>query len=224
MMALTTSAKTNRDLDQRTIVAALGESVKIVTFLEKQAIFLQGDPADAVFFIQEGKIGLTVISKFHKEASLGQCSKGEFCGEGGLAGQSLRTASATAMMDCELLKIDNKAMMHALRRERALSDLFVAFLLAQNIRYHEALVDQLFDTSEKRLARVLLLLAHFGNEGTLMTVIPEVGQEALAGMACTTQERVSFFMNKFKNLGFVVSTNNGLEIHKSLLNVVLHNS
>ena len=136
-----------------------------MAFPKKQAIFAQGDAADAVFYIQEGKVRLTVVSKFGKEATLGILSEGEFFGEGGLAGQPLRMGSATAMTDCELLQIDKKAMMLALHREHTLSDLFVAYLLARNIRYHEDLVDQLFDSSEKRLARVLLLLAHFGKEG-----------------------------------------------------------
>ena len=130
--------------------------------------------------------------------------------------------SATAMTDCKLLQIDKKAMMLALHRERAFSDLFVAYLLARNIRYHEALVDQLFDPCEKRIARVLLLLAHFGKEGTPETVIPEVSQETLAGMAGTTRLRVRFFMNKFRESGFLAYSRSGLQIHSSLLTVVLH--
>jgi CRP/FNR family transcriptional regulator, cyclic AMP receptor protein len=136
-----------------------------VAFPRNKQSFAQGDAADSVFYIQEGKVRLTVVSKIGKEATLGILNEGEFFGEGGLAGQSLRMGSATAMTDCELLRIDKKAMMLALHREHTFSDLFVAYLLARNIRYEEDLVDQLFNSSEKRLARILLLLAHFGKEG-----------------------------------------------------------
>jgi CRP/FNR family cyclic AMP-dependent transcriptional regulator len=222
MRALTTLVGTNQDFDPMTILATLGKGAKVVAFLKEQVIFFQGDPADAVFFVQKGEIKLSVVSRFGKEAVLGISHKGEFFGEGGLAGQPLRIGSATATIDCELLEIDNETMMLALQREPTLSDMFVAFLLAQNIRHHEALVDQLFDTSEKRLARVLLLLAQFGKEDTPKAVIPKVSQETLACMACTTRAGVSFLMKKFRDSGFVVSTNNGLEIHNSLLSIVLH--
>jgi CRP-like cAMP-binding protein len=222
-MAPTTTAKNDRDFNSRRILAAIGKGVKVVTFLRKQAIFAQGDAAGAVFYIQEGKVRLTVVSKFGNEVTLDILSEGEFFGDGGLAGQPLRMGSATALSDCELLQIDKKAMMVALHRERTLSDLYVAYLLARNIRYHEALVDQLFDPCEKRLARVLLLLAHFGKEGTSETVIPEVSQETLADMAGTTGLRVSFFMNRFRKSGFLAYSRSGLQIHSSLLAVVLHN-
>jgi CRP/FNR family cyclic AMP-dependent transcriptional regulator len=176
-----------------------------------------------VFYIQTGKVRLTVVSKIGKEATLGILSEGEFFGEGGLAGQPLRMGSATAMTDCELLRIDNKAMILALRREHAFSDLFVAYLLARNIRYEEDLVDQLFNSSEKRLARILLILAHFGKEGAHETVIPKISQETLAEMIGTTRSRVSFFMNRFRRLGFLdYDGGSGLQVHSSLLNVVLH--
>ena len=149
-------------------------------------------------------------------------SEGEFFGEGGLAGQPLRMGSATAMTDCEFLRIDKKAMMLALHREHKFSDLFVAYLLARNIRYEEDLVDQLFNSSEKRLARILLLLAHFGKEGAPETVIPKISQETLADMIGTTRSRVSFFMNRFRKLGFVDYGESGLQVHSSLLNIVLH--
>ena len=192
-------------------------------FLKKQAIFAQGDAADSIFYIQQGKVRLTVVSQIGKEATLGILSEGDFFGEGGLAGQPLRMGSATAVTDCELLQIDKKAMMLALHREHTLSDLFVAYLLARNIRYEEDLVDQLFNSSEKRLARILLLLAHFGKEGVPETVIPKISQETLADMIGTTRSRVSFFMNKFRNLGFVnYNGGSGLQVHSSLLNVVLH--
>ncbi|MGB9234863.1 MAG: Crp/Fnr family transcriptional regulator [Terriglobales bacterium] len=189
---------------------------------KKQAVFTQGDAADSIFYIQEGKVRLTVVSKIGKEATLGILSEGEFFGEGSLAGQALRMGSATAMTDCELLRIDKKAMMGALHREHEFSDMFVAYLLARNIRYEEDLVDQLFNSSEKRLARVLLLLAHFGKEGVPETVIPKISQETLADMVGTTRSRVSFFMNRFRKLGFVDYGDDGLQVHSSLLSVVLH--
>ena len=193
-----------------------------MAFSKKQTIFAQGDSADAVFYIQAGKIKLTVVSKIGKEATLGILGEGQFFGEGSLGGQTLRMGSATAMTDCELLRIDKKAMMLALHREHTFSDLFVAYLLARNIRYEEDLVDQLFNSSEKRLARLLLLLAHFGKEGVPETVIPKISQETLAEMIGTTRSRVSFFMNRFRELGFLDYGENGLKVHSSLLNIVLH--
>jgi CRP/FNR family transcriptional regulator, cyclic AMP receptor protein len=221
-MAPTTSAKKNRGFDPKEFLATIGEGRKVQAIAKKQTIFTQGDAADAVFYIQEGKVRLTVVSKVGKEATLGILSEGEFFGEGGLAGQSLRMGSATAMTDCELLHIDKKAMMLALHREHTFSDLFVAYLLARNIRYEEDLVDQLFNSSEKRLARLLLLLAHFGKEGVPETVIPKISQETLAEMIGTTRSRVSFFMNRFRELGFLDYGASGLQVHSSLLNVVLH--
>jgi CRP/FNR family transcriptional regulator, cyclic AMP receptor protein len=197
-----------------------------VVVLKKQAIFAQGDQADAIFYIQKGKVRLTVVSKSGKEATIGLVSEGNFFGEGSLAGQVLRMGSAAAMTDCELLRVDKKAMMDALHREHTLSDMFVKYLLARNIRYEEDLVDQLFNSSEKRLARVLLLLAHFGKEGIPETVIPKISQETLAEMVGTTRSRVSFFMNRFRKLGFInydgVVHDGGLQVHSSLLSVVLH--
>src|SRR6202162_674750 len=184
-------------------------------------IFAQGDGADAVFYIQKGKVRLTVVSKTGKEATIGIVNEGNFFGEGSLAGQVLRMGSAAAMTDCELLRVDKKAMMEALHRERSFSDMFVAYLLARNIRYEEDLVDQLFNSSEKRLARVLLLLARFGKEGKPEVAIPKISQETLAEMVGTTRGRVNFFMNRFRKLGFV-RYNGGLEVHSSLLSVVLH--
>ena len=212
----------NNPFDPKKFLATIGEGRKVVAFPKKKAIFTQGDAADAVFYIQEGKVRLTVVSKVGKEATLGILSEGEFFGEGGLAGQSVRMGSATAMTDCELLRIDKKAMMLALHREHAFSDMFVAYLLARNIRYEEDLVDQLFNSSEKRLARLLLLLAHFGKEGVPETVIPKISQETLAEMIGTTRSWVSFFMNRFRELGFLDYGGSGLQVHSSLLNVVLH--
>jgi CRP/FNR family transcriptional regulator, cyclic AMP receptor protein len=222
MTPSTMSAKTTRDFDPKEFLATIGEGRKVVVFAKKQTIFTQGDAADAVFYIQEGKVRLTVVSKNGKEATLGILSEGEFFGEGGLAGQPLRIGSATAMTDCEVLSIDKKAMMLALHREHTFSDLFVAYLLARNIRYEEDLVDQLFNSSEKRLARLLLLLAHFGKEGVPETVIPKISQETLAEMIGTTRSRVSFFMNRFRELGFLDYGGGGLQVHSSLLSVVLH--
>jgi CRP/FNR family cyclic AMP-dependent transcriptional regulator len=221
-MALTVPAKKERDFDPKKFLATIGEGRKVVVFPKKQTIFTQGDAADAIFYIQKGKVRLTVVSKIGKEATLGILNEGEFFGEGGLAGQPLRMGSATSLTECELLRIDKKAMMLALHREHTFSDLFVAYLLARNIRYEEDLVDQLFNSSEKRLARILLLLAHFGKEGVPQTVIPKISQETLVEMIGTTRSRVSFFMNRFRELGFLdYDGGSGLQVHSSLLNVVL---
>jgi len=210
------------NFDPKRFLATIGEGRKVMAFSAKQKIFTQGDTADAIFYIQEGKVRLSVVSQIGKEATLGLLSAGDFFGEGGLAGQSLRMGSAAAIADCELLRIDNKSMMLALHREHAFSDMFVAYLLGRNIRYEEDLVDQLFNSSEKRLARILLLLAHFGKEGVPQTVIPKISQETLAEMVGTTRSRVSFFMNRFRKLGFVDYGGNGMQVHSSLLNIVLH--
>jgi len=214
-------AKMRRDFDPHAFLGTIGEGRQSVLFQKKQGIFAQGDTADAVFYIQTGKVKLTVVSKTGKEATIGILSDGDFFGEGSLAGQSLRMGSATAMTDCAILRIDKKAMMEALHREHEVSDMFVAYLLARNIRYEEDLVDQLFNSSEKRLARILLLLAHFGKEGIPQTVVPKISQEMLAEMIGTTRSRVSFFMNRFRKMGFI-HYNGRLQVHSSLLNVVLH--
>jgi CRP/FNR family cyclic AMP-dependent transcriptional regulator len=218
-------ARKNREFDPSTFLATIGEGRKSLTVPKKQGIFAQGDPADAVFYIQKGKVRLAVVSKTGKEATIGILGDGNFFGEGSLAGQALRMGSAVAMTDCSLLRIDKKAMMDALHREHAFSDMFVAYLLARNIRYEEDLVDQLFNSSEKRLARILLMLAHFGKEGIPETVVPKISQETLAEMVGTTRSRVSFFMNRFRKLGFIHyagGEEGGLQVHSSLLNVVLH--
>ena len=215
--------KLSTGFDPETFLAKAGVGKTVVNLKKKDTAFSQGDASDAVFFIKKGKLQLTVVSKAGKEATLGILSAGEFFGEGGLAGQPLRMGSATAMTDCELLRIDKKEMMLALHRENTFSDLFVAYLLARNIRYEEDLVDQLFNSSEKRLARILLLLAHFGKEGVHETVIPKMSQETLAEMIGTTRSRVSFFMNRFRKLGFInYEGGSGLQVHSSLLSVVLH--
>jgi CRP/FNR family cyclic AMP-dependent transcriptional regulator len=221
-MAATAFSRKTRDFNPKKFLATIGEGRKVVTFSTKETIFAQGDAADAVFYLQAGKVSLTVVSKIGKEAVLGILKERDFFGEGALAGQPLRMGSATALTDCELLRIDKKAMMLALHREHTFSDLFVAYLLARNIRYEEDLVDQLFNSSEKRLARILLLLAHFGKEGVPEAVIPKISQETLAEMVGTTRSRVSFFMNRFRKLGFVDYGETGLQVHSSLLNIVLH--
>jgi CRP/FNR family cyclic AMP-dependent transcriptional regulator len=215
-------AQKKRAFDPTRFLATIGEGRKAAAFSKKQTIFAQGDAADSVFYVQEGKVRLTVVSQIGKEATLGILNEGDFFGEGALAGQPLRMGSAIAMTDCDLLKISKKAMIDALHREHTFSDLFVAYLLARNIRYEEDLVDQLFNSSEKRLARILLLLAHFGKEGVPETVIPKISQETLAEMVGTTRSRVSFFMNRFRELGFVNYDTDGMQVHSSLLNVVLH--
>jgi CRP-like cAMP-binding protein len=210
-----------RGFDPHDFLATIGEGRKSVLFQRKHTIFAQGDLADAVFYIQTGKVKLTVVSQTGKEATIGILGDGEFFGEGSLAGQPLRMGSATAMTDCAVLRIEKTAMIDVLHREHAFSDLFGAYLLARNIRYEEDLVDQLFNSSEKRLARILLLLAHFGKDGKPETVVPQISQEILAEMVGTTRSRVSFFMNRFRKLGFI-HYNGGLHVHSSLLNVVLH--
>ena len=210
-----------REFDPNTFLATIGDGRKILAVQKKQTIFTQGDGADAVFYIQTGRVRLTVVSKVGNEATIGILKEGDFFGEGALAGQKVRMGSAAAMTDCELLRVNKKAMMEALHGEHAFSDMFVAYLLARNIRYEEELVDQLFNSSEKRLARVLLLLAHFGKEGVPETVVPKISQETLAEMIGTTRSRVSFFMNRFRKLGFI-HYNGGLQVHSSLLNIVLH--
>ena len=220
-MGTRVAAKKRRDFDPHAFLATIGEGRKFVLFPRKHGIFAQGDTADAVFYVQTGKVRLTVVSNTGKEATIGILGEGYFFGEGTLAGQTLRMGSATAMTDCAVLRIEKKAMMGALHREHELSDMFVAYLLARNIRYEEDLVDQLFNSSEKRLARILLLLARFGKEGKPESVLPEISQEVLAEMIGTTRSRVSFFMNRFRKLGFI-HYNGGLQVHSSLLNVVLH--
>lgn len=217
--------KKGRSFNPGTFLATIGDGRKTVTVSRKQGIYSQGDVADAVFYIQKGKVRLTVVSTIGKEATIAILGEKSFFGEGSLAGQALRMGSAAAMTDCQLLRIDKKAMIDALHREHAFSDMFVAYLLARNIRYEEDLVDQLFNSSEKRLARILLMLAHFGKEGIPETVVPRISQETLAEMVGTTRSRVSFFMNRFRKLGFIDYAGGAktqLQVHSSLLSVVLH--
>ncbi|MDP2381998.1 MAG: Crp/Fnr family transcriptional regulator [Nitrospirota bacterium] len=188
---------------------------------KRQLIFSQGDAADAVFYVQTGQIKLTVVSQQGKEAIIALLEPGSFFGEGCLAGQLVCMATATAAAQSTLVRIDKQAMIRVLHEDPGFSELFLAYLLTRNIRIQEDLVDQLFHTSEKRLARVLLLMAHFGKEGKSEAIIPKISQEVLAEMVGTTRSRVSFFMNKFRKLGFL-KYNGGVHVHSSLLSIVLH--
>jgi CRP/FNR family transcriptional regulator, cyclic AMP receptor protein len=186
-----------------------------------QLVFAQGDAADSVFFIEKGKVKVTVVSEQGKEAVVAVLGTGGFCGEGCLAGQLRRMATATAMTECEIMRLEKAAVIRVLHDEPAFSQVFVSHLLARNIRVEEDLVDQLFNSSEKRLARALLLLANFGKEGRPEPIIAKISQETLAEMIGTTRSRVSFFMNKFRQLGFI-EYNGNMAVHSSLLSVVLH--
>ncbi|HLW88946.1 MAG TPA: Crp/Fnr family transcriptional regulator [Terriglobales bacterium] len=191
-------------------------------FSPKQAIFSQGDRADTVFYIQEGKVRVSVVSKQGKTATIALLGPGDFLGEGCIASdQPLRLTTATAITRCSVLRIEKKEMLRTLHQEHGFSDLFVAYLVERHNRTQEDLVDQLFNSSEKRLARALLILGRFGKEGRSETLIPNISQETLAEMVGTTRSRVNFFMNRFRKLGFI-DYNGGLEIHSSLLSVVLH--
>jgi CRP-like cAMP-binding protein len=217
------TAKKLSKFDPKTFLSTINGGRKIEAIPKKQTIFAQGDSSDAVFYIKDGRVRLTVVSKTGKEATIGVLTKGDFFGEGCLTGQPLRLSSATAMTDCSVMRIDKKSMIEVLHREHAFSDMFVAYLLIRNIRYEEDLVDQLFNSSEKRLARILLLLAHFGKDGKPETLIPKISQETLAEMIGTTRSRVSFFMNRFRKLGLIdYHAGDALQVHSSLLNIVLH--
>jgi CRP/FNR family transcriptional regulator, cyclic AMP receptor protein len=223
IVILVAASKKLRKFDPNKFLSTVNSGRKIETFSKRRTIFAQGASADAVFYIKEGKVKLTVVSEIGKEATIGILSEGAFFGEGCLAGQALRLGSATAMTDCSVMKITKKAMVEVLHRERAFSDLFMAYLLTRNIRYEEDLVDQLFNSSEQRLARILLLLARFGKEGKPETVIPKMSQETLAEMIGTTRSRVNFFMNRFRKSGFIdYDGGSGWHVHSSLLNIVLH--
>ena len=205
----------------KALLERVGEGKSVSTYRPKQIIFAQGDAANTVYYLQEGRVKLTVVSTQGKEAVVGLVVPDMFFGEGCLAGQQLRMSTAAATEESVILQISKKAMMRLLHTDAKFSELFTAYLLSRNIRFEEDLVDQLFNSSEKRLARILLLLAHFGKEGKQELVLPKISQEILAGMVGTTRSRVSHFMNKFRKLGFI-DYNGGLLVHSSLLNVVLH--
>ena len=192
-----------------------------VKFRRDQALFAQGDPADSVFYIQEGQVKVVVLSEQGKEAVVAILAPGDFCGEGCLAGQTVRISSVVAMTDCAATRIGKAAIIRMIHENQEFSELFTAHLLARNIRVEADLVDQLFNSSEKRLARILLILANFGKEGRPEAIVPPISQETLAEMIGTTRSRVSFFMNKFRQLGFI-DYNGHVEVHSSLLSVVLH--
>jgi CRP/FNR family transcriptional regulator, cyclic AMP receptor protein len=217
-----TPLRTIRRFDPDAFLARAGLGRTIVELKKKQTIFTQGDPAQAVFYIQHGKVRVTVISSGGKEATIALLAQGDFVGEDCIANSHpLRMASATAMTDSTVLKIEKAEMVRALHEQHALSDIFVSYLLARNARIQEDLVDQLFNSSEKRLARALLLLAQFGKDEAPETVIPKISQEVLAEMVGTTRARVNFFMNRFRKLGFI-EYNGKLLVRRSLLNVVMH--
>jgi CRP/FNR family transcriptional regulator, cyclic AMP receptor protein len=221
--AFVAAFKELRKFDPQTFLSTVDIGRTIVVFPKKQTIFSQGKSSDAVFYMQQGRIKLTVVSTSGKEATVGVLNEGDFFGEGCLTGQPVRMCSATAMTDCTAMRIDKKSMIEVIHREHAFSDMFVAYLLTRSIRYEEDLVDQLFNSSEKRLARMLLLLAHFGKDGRPEVAIPKISQETLAEMVGTTRGRVNLFMNRFRKLGLIdYRAGDALRIHSSLLNIVLH--
>jgi len=208
--------------DPKSFLAEAGEGRTISQYRKDQIVFSQGDPADAVFYIQKGKVKVTVVSDQGKEAVVAILGAGEFCGEGCLAGQARRIATVRAMTECTIMRLQKTSIVRVLHDEPAFSEMFMSHLLARTIRVEEDLVDQLFNSSEKRLARLLLLLANFGKEGRPEPLIAKISQETLAEMIGTTRSRVSFFMNKFRRMGFLDYNGEGLEVHSSLLNVILH--
>jgi CRP/FNR family transcriptional regulator, cyclic AMP receptor protein len=208
--------------DPEMLLATMAREGTTVPYRKGQVLFSQGDPADAIFSIQKGKVKLTVLSKHNKEAVIAILTAGDFVGEACLVGQQgVRMATACAMTDSSIVRLAKPAMMRLLRDDSTFSSLVLSYVLARNIRIEEDLVDQLFNSSEKRLARILLLLANFGKEGKPEAVIPEISQETLAGLVGTTRSRISFFMNRFRKLGFI-HYNGGIEVHSSLLNIFLH--
>ena len=216
------TAKTNQGaFDPRAFLAKVGEGKTIVEFLKDQVVFAQGDVADTVYYIQKGRLKVVVISEQGKEAVVGILEPGQFFGEGCMNGHALRIATTTAMEACLVTVITKTAMLAAIHSEPKFSEMFMAYLLTRNSRIEEDLIDQLFNSSEKRLARLLLLLANFGKDGNPQPITPNISQETLAEMIGTTRSRVSFFMNKFRKLGFI-SYNGKIEVHNSLLNAVLY--
>lgn len=195
----------------------------VATYRKNETVYSQGDPADSVFYIQKGKVKVCIVSEQGKEAIVALHESGDFFGEGCLSGQPLRLATVSAMLDSVITRLDKASITRVLLEEPKFSEMFMSYLLARNARVEEDLVDQLFNSSEKRLARLLLLMANFGREGNPQPVIPKISQETLAEMVGTTRSRVSTFMNKFRKLGFI-HYNGNLEVHNSLLNVVLHDN
>ena len=213
--------KRKLSFDPKVFLAKVGDGRRIGKYGNGQVVFSQGDIADAVFYIQKGEVKLTVVSPHGKEAVVAMLGTGDFFGEGALAGQRLRMATVTAMTECIIVRLEKAAIVNVIHQEPAFSAMFIAHLLGRTIRVEADLVDQLFNSSEKRLARLLLLLANFGKEGKPEPLMVKVSQETLAEMIGTTRSRVSFFMNKFRRLG-LIHYNGGIEVHSALLNVVLH--
>jgi CRP-like cAMP-binding protein len=212
----------NHTFDIATFLAKAGLGRRIVQLAPKQAFFSQGDPADSVFYLQEGRARVSVVSTVGKEATITLVSAGEFVGEGALAAiPGLRLSAATAITTCSALKISREEMIRAMHEEPDIADMFMKFLLVRSMRIQADLVDQLFNSSEKRLARILLLMAEFGQSGEPQSLIPKISQETLAEMIGTTRSRVSFFMNRFRDLG-LIDYKDRIRVHKSLLNVILH--
>jgi CRP/FNR family cyclic AMP-dependent transcriptional regulator len=215
--------KMKRPVDWEALLAGVTRGKTVIEYGTNRNVFRQGQPADSLFYLRRGKVKLAVASRDGKEAIIAILDTGEFFGEGCLAGQQLRMATATALTDCSLLRIERPLMARLIQERHDISELFVAHLLARNIRYEADLVDQLFNSSEKRLARILLLISHFGKESREEPVLPRVSQDDLAQMVGTTRSRVSHFMNKFRKLGFInYNDSGGLTVHSSLLSVVLH--
>lgn len=220
--AAVATAKKTIPFDSKIFLSKVGAGRKIISIPERGTVFTQGDPCDSVFYIRSGKVKLAVVSATGKEATIGILGAGDFFGEDALLTQHIQLGTATALSNCTLMRIEKKAMLKVLHAESEFSDLFVEHLLAKNFRYREDLIDQLFNSSEKRLARILLMFAGFGKDGIReRTEIPFVSQQTLAEMVGTTRSRVSSFMNKFRRLGFI-DYNGGLEVRSSLLTVVLH--
>jgi CRP/FNR family cyclic AMP-dependent transcriptional regulator len=209
--------------DPKVFLANVGKGRTLADYRKNQRVFSQGDDADAIFFIQKGKVKLTVVSRQGKEAVVAILGADDFFGEGCLAGQKFRMATATSIASCTIMRLKREDVVSVLQTQPAFTELFLRYVLSRNIRIEEDLVDQLFNSSEKRLARMLLLLANFGKEGKPEPVVPKMSQETLAEIIGTTRSRVSFFMNKFRKLGFI-KYNGGLQVHSSLLNVVLYDS
>ncbi|MFZ0422408.1 MAG: Crp/Fnr family transcriptional regulator [Xanthobacteraceae bacterium] len=219
------ATKRRPSFDPKSFLARVGDGRSIAKYRKGQIVFSQGDPADAVFYVQKGKVKLTVVSEQGKEAVIAILGADEFFGEGCLAGQAQRISTVAVMTDAVIMRLDKAAIIGVIHQEPAFSEMFIAHLLGRSIRVEADLVDQLFNSSEKRLARMLLLLANFGKEGTPQPIIAKISQETLAEMIGTTRSRVSFFMNKFRKLGFIAyngGIEGGIEVHSSLLNVVLH--
>ena len=207
--------------DSRTFLTSVGAGRLSAAVQPKEIVYRQGDPADAVYYIEAGKIQLTVVSEQGKEGVIAMLEPGEFFGEGCIAGQPFRMASATATARSTVARIEKGTMIRALHEQPAIAEIFMAFLLSRNIQIEADLVDQLFNSSERRLARLLLLLANFGKEGKMETIIPAINQDILAAKVGTTRSRINFFMNKFRKLGFI-EYNGGLKVHSALLNVIVH--